>query len=386
MRKYLVTGGAGFIGANFVKYLFERYGSDVEIVILDKLTYAGHTETIAAELDRPNVRLVVGDINDRELVEGIFEDFDPDYVVNFAAESHVDRSISDPRPFLETNILGAQTLLEAARQAWALDGGGFAPGKRFMQVSTDEVYGSLEREEGAPFEVPAPGVPPEVTGGREHVTVFGHEFFQEDTPLRPKSPYSASKTSADMMALAYSHTYGMPVNVTRCSNNYGPWQFPEKLIPLAINHIVEGKKIPVYARGENVRDWLYVTDHCRAIDMVLRQGKPGEAYNIGGFNERQNIDVVRTLIAAVRALVDADPAYREMVKTPAASIDDSLIEFVADRPGHDMRYAIDSGKIARELGWYPLTPFDKGIAETVKWCLDNRAWAEAVTEGTGEFL
>lgn len=386
MRKYLVTGGAGFIGANFVKYLLERYGSDVEIVILDKLTYAGHTETIAAELDRPNVRLVVGDINDRELVEGIFEDFDPDYVVNFAAESHVDRSISDPRPFLETNILGAQTLLEAARQAWALDGGGFVAGKRFMQVSTDEVYGSLEREVGAPFEVPAPGVPPEVTGGRENVTVFGHEFFHEDTPLRPRSPYSASKTSADMMALAYSHTYGMPVNVTRCSNNYGPWQFPEKLIPLAISHIVQGKKIPVYARGENVRDWLYVTDHCRAIDMVLRQGKPGEAYNIGGFNERQNIDVVRTLIAAVRALVDADPVYREMVKTPAASIDDSLIEFVADRPGHDMRYAIDSGKIARELGWYPLTPFDKGIAQTVKWCLDNRAWAEAVTEGTGEFL
>lgn len=386
MRKYLVTGGAGFIGANFVKYLLERYGSDVEIVILDKLTYAGHTETIATELDRPNVRLVVGDINDRELVEGIFEDFDPDYVVNFAAESHVDRSISDPRPFLETNILGAQTLLEAARQAWTLDGGGFIAGKRFMQVSTDEVYGSLEREEGAPFEVPAPGVPSEVTGGRENVTVFGHEFFHEDTPLRPRSPYSASKTSADMMALAYSHTYGMPVNVTRCSNNYGPWQFPEKLIPLAISHIVQGKKIPVYARGENVRDWLYVTDHCRAIDMVLRQGKPGEAYNIGGFNERQNIDVARTLIAAVRALVDADPAYREMVKTPAASIDDSLIEFVADRPGHDMRYAIDSGKIARELGWYPLTPFDKGIAETVKWCLDNRAWAEAVTEGTSEFL
>lgn len=386
MRKYLVTGGAGFIGANFVKYLLERYGSDVEIVILDKLTYAGHTETIATELDRPNVRLVVGDINDRELVEGIFEDFDPDYVVNFAAESHVDRSISDPRPFLETNILGAQTLLEAARQAWTLDGGGFVAGKRFMQVSTDEVYGSLEREVGAPFEVPAPGVPSEVTGGRENVTVFGHEFFHEDTPLRPRSPYSASKTSADMMALAYSHTYGMPVNVTRCSNNYGPWQFPEKLIPLAISHIVQGKKIPVYARGENVRDWLYVTDHCRAIDMVLRQGKPGEAYNIGGFNERQNIDVVRTLIAAVRALVDSDPVYREMVKTPAASIDDSLIEFVTDRPGHDMRYAIDSGKIARELGWYPLTPFDKGIAETVKWCLDNRAWAEAVTEGTSEFL
>lgn len=386
MRKYLVTGGAGFIGANFVKYLLERYGSDVGIVILDKLTYAGHTETIAAELDSPNVRLVVGDINDRELVEGIFEDHAPDYVVNFAAESHVDRSISDPRPFLETNILGAQTLLEAARQAWALEGGGFAPGKRFMQVSTDEVYGSLEREEGAPFEIPAPGVPPEVTGGREKVTVFGHEFFNEDTPLRPRSPYSASKTSADMMALAYGHTYGMPVNVTRCSNNYGPWQFPEKLIPLAISHIVQGKKIPVYARGENVRDWLYVIDHCRAIDMVLREGKPGEAYNIGGFNERQNIDVVRTLISAVRALVDSDPAYREMVKTPAASIDDSLIEFVADRPGHDMRYAIDSGKIARELGWYPLTPFDKGIAETVKWCLDNRAWAEAVTEGTSEFL
>lgn len=386
MKKYLVTGGAGFIGANFVKYLVGRYGSDVEIVILDKLTYAGHTETIASELDLPNVRLVVGDINDRDLVEGIFDDFEPDYVVNFAAESHVDRSISDPRPFLETNILGAQTLLEAARHAWALDGGGFAGGKKFLQVSTDEVYGSLEREAGAPFEIDAAGLPGEVTGGRETVTVYGHKFFTEETPMSPRSPYSASKTSADMMALAYSHTYGMPVNVTRCSNNYGPWHFPEKLIPLTVSHIMEGKKIPVYARGENVRDWLYVTDHCRAIDMVLRDGRPGEVYNIGGFNERQNIDVVKTLIRAVRDLADSDPAYRAMMALSPAQIDDSLIEFVADRPGHDMRYAIDSSKIARELGWYPLTPFDRGIAETVKWCLDNRAWAEAVTAGTNEFL
>lgn len=386
MKRYLVTGGAGFIGANFVKYLVDAYGSDVEILILDKLTYAGHTETICHELALPNVRLVVGDINDRELVDGIFDEFEPDYVVNFAAESHVDRSISDPRPFLETNIMGAQTLLEAAREAWALAGGGFAAGKKFLQVSTDEVYGSLARSADAPLMVDAAGIPPEVTGGRDAVKVFGHDFFAEDTPLAPRSPYSASKTAADMMALAYSHTYGLPVNVTRCSNNYGPWQFPEKLIPLAVNHIVQGKKIPVYARGENVRDWLHVTDHCRAIDMVLTTAPAGEVYNIGGFNEQQNIDVVKALIAAVRRLVETDPSYRQALGVDPADINESLIEYVADRPGHDMRYAIDSRKIARDLGWYPLTPFEKGIAETVKWCLDNRRWAADVTVGTSQFL
>ncbi len=386
MKKYLVTGGAGFIGANFVKYLLEAYGGDVEVVVLDKLTYAGHVESLSAELDRENVRLVVGDVNDGPLVEGIMEDFDPDYVVNFAAESHVDRSIDGPRPFLETNIMGAQTLLEAARCCWQLPEGGFRQGKRFLQISTDEVYGSLTRDSGEPRKLHLDGPLETVVAGRHGLKAFGPGFFTEETPLHPHSPYSASKASADMMASAYFDTYGMPVCVTRCSNNYGPYQFPEKLIPLAIRHIIKGEKIPVYARGENVRDWLFVADHCRAIDLVLREGEDGQAYNIGGFNEQQNIDVVRLLIDTVRRLAESEPRYRHMLSIGPEKVDYSLIEFVADRPGHDMRYAIDPSKIAGRLGWYPATSFEDGIEATVRWCLDNADWAEAVTEGTGGYL
>lgn len=387
MKKYLVTGGAGFIGANFVKYLFERYGDDVDVTVLDKLTYAGHVESLQDELDnRPNLSLVVGDIDDRELVDGLVDSFDPDYIVNFAAESHVDRSIDGPRPFLETNIMGTQTLLEAARQAWSKPEGGFADGKRFLQISTDEVYGALGRHPGEPGPLELPEALARVVAGREALKTFGPDIFTEETPLCPHSPYSASKASADIMAMAYHDTYGFPVLITRCSNNYGPYQFPEKLIPLTISHIVNGEKIPVYARGENVRDWLFVRDHCRGIDMVLRQGQPGTIYNIGGFNEQQNIDVVRTLIATVRRLAEESDEYRKMLRIKPEEVNDSLIEFVKDRPGHDMRYAMNPLRIATELGWYPETPFDRGILETVKWCLDNQEWAAAVTSGTHNYL
>lgn len=386
MKKYLVTGGAGFIGANFVKYIAGRYGRECEIVILDKLTYAGHVENIAEELKLPNVRLVVGDICDRNLVETLLDSFDPNYIVNFAAESHVDRSISDPRPFLETNIMGTQNLLECARNAWATPEERFTNGKFFLQISTDEVYGSLERTLETPVPLILDGAAGLVANGRSDMKTFGEGLFTEDTPLAPRSPYSASKASADMMTLAYSHTYGFPAAVTRCSNNYGPLQFPEKLIPRTISRILAGEKIPVFAQGKNVRDWLYVEDHCRAIDDVLTYGHAGEIFNIGGFNEEQNIDVVRRIINSMRSLVKSDKRYRELSALPPEKIDYSLIEFVKDRPGHDMRYAIDPSKIATTLSWTPSTPFETGILKTVKWCMDNTSWAKAVTEGTEDFL
>lgn len=386
MKKYLVTGGAGFIGANYLKYLCDTYGDDVEVFILDKLTYAGHVESISRELERPGVRLIVGDINDQALVNSLIDDYDPDYIVNFAAESHVDRSIDGPRPFLETNILGTQTLLEAARRKWTLPEGGFREGKRFLQISTDEVYGSLERDPGEPEKLQLPGALNQVVAGREGLKTFGKGFFTEQTPLQPHSPYSASKASADMMAIAYHDTYGMPVCITRCSNNYGPYQFPEKLIPLTISHIVRNEKIPVYAKGENVRDWLYVTDHCRAIDLVVRAGENGRVYNVGGFNEQQNIDVVKILIDTVRRLAVENTRYREMLAASPDDVNYSLIEFVKDRPGHDMRYAINPQRIADELGWYPVTSFEQGMEHTVRWFLDNEDWCRAVTEGTDSYL
>lgn len=351
MIKYLVTGGAGFIGANFVKHIVKAYGSLCEIVVLDKLTYAGHVENIAAELERPNVRLVVGDICDRSLVEGLLRDFDPQFIVNFAAESHVDRSISDPRPFLETNIMGTQNLLECARRAWATPDGRFTHGKLFLQISTDEVYGSLKRTLDDPVPLRLEGAAGLVTDGRNDIKTFGDSLFTEDMPLSPRSPYSASKASADMMAIAYYHTYGFPASITRCSNNYGPLQFPEKLIPRTISRILAGEKIPVFSRGENVRDWLYVEDHCRAIDDVLKYGKAGEVFNIGGFNEQQNIDVVHCIIDTVRRLVESETRYRALSALPPEKIDRSLVGFVKDRPGHDMRYAIDPSKIAATLHW-----------------------------------
>lgn len=339
MKTYLVTGGAGFIGSNFIEFLFEKYGDDVRIVNYDKLTYAGNLENLKGVENRPGYRFVQGDVCDAQALGALFEQEDVDYVVHFAAESHVDRSIVDPEIFARTNVLGTLTLLNAAKTAWQ-QGEGFKPGKRYLQVSTDEVYGSLGTE----------------------------GYFTEETPLDPRSPYSASKAGADLLVRAYSETFQMPVNITRCSNNYGPYQFPEKLIPLLINNCLAHKNLPVYGDGMNIRDWLYVKDHCKAIDRVLEAGRPGEVYNIGGHNERTNIHIVKTVIEYLHENKDS-------------SITDALITYVADRKGHDRRYAIDPEKITRELGWVPETPYEEGIKLTIKWYLDNRQWMERVTSG-----
>ncbi len=386
MKKYLVTGAAGFIGANFVKFLLDKWGNDIEILILDALTYAGNPMTIKDEIERQNVTFVKGDIGDRDLVERLMKDFDPDFVVNFAAESHVDRSITNPRLFLETNILGTQNMLDCARHAWA-DGKDetgrpkYRDGKKFLQISTDEVYGSLPKDYAEAQPLTVSDDVKRVIEGRENLQTFGHGFFTESTPLAPRSPYSAAKTSADLIVMAYHDTYNMPVNITRCSNNYGPYHFPEKLIPLIINNILEGKPLPVYGKGENVRDWLYVSDHAKAIDMVLRNGRIGEVYNVGGFNEEQNISIVKTVIDIIARIMREEPEYQKLLKHPVEDINYSMIKYVTDRPGHDMRYAIDPTKIATELGWYPETPFKIGIEKTIRWYLDNQDWVESVTSG-----
>ncbi len=364
MKVYLVTGGAGFIGSNFVKYMLQHH-DDVRIVVLDLLTYAGYLGTIAPDVDNERCFFVRGDICDRALVDRLFAEYRFDVVVNFAAESHVDRSIEHPQLFLQTNILGTQNLLDAARAAWVTgrDTQGYPTwrkGVRFHQVSTDEVYGSLG-DEG---------------------------FFTETTPLSPHSPYSASKASADHFVCAYRDTYHMPVSITRCSNNYGPYQFPEKLIPLIINNILQGKRLPVYGQGTNVRDWLYVEDHCKAIDVVITHGADGCVYNVGGHNERQNIEIVCTILRTIRQLMEEEPAYRALLKRQEKDaagnirvdwIDESLINFVKDRLGHDQRYGIDPSKIKADLGWYPETSFEAGIARTIRWNLENRSWVEAVS-------
>ena len=323
----LVTGGAGFIGANFVHYQLKEHPED-RVVCLDALTYAGNLENLTEALQNPRFRFVKGDIADRETVNALFEEEKPDIVVNFAAESHVDRSITQPELFLRTNILGTQVLMDACRK--------FGVG-RYHQVSTDEVYGDLPLDR------------PEL-------------FFTEDTPIHTSSPYSASKASADLLVLAYYRTFHLPVSITRCSNNYGPYHFPEKLIPLMITRALNDQSLPVYGKGENIRDWLYVEDHCAAIDLVMRKGREGEVYNVGGHNERTNLEVVKTVL-------------RELGKP------ESLITFVTDRPGHDRRYAIDPGKIHAELGWLPRTSFDNGIRQTVRWYLDNRTWWEHILAG-----
>lgn len=323
----IVTGGAGFIGSNFVFYELKNHPED-RIVCFDKLTYAGNLATLASVMNNPNFRFVKGDIADKNEVEKLFEEEKPDIVVNFAAESHVDRSIEDPGLFLKTNILGTQVLMDACRKYGI---------KRYHQVSTDEVYGDL------PLDRP-------------------DLFFTEDTPIHTSSPYSSSKAGADLLVLAYHRTFGLPVTITRCSNNYGPYHFPEKLIPLIISRALADESLPVYGTGENVRDWLYVEDHCAAIDLVIRKGREGEVYNIGGHNERTNLEVVKTIL-------------KQLGKP------ESLITYVTDRPGHDMRYAIDPTKIHNELGWLPATKFDDGIKKTIDWYLNNKEWWENIISG-----
>ena len=338
MKTYLVTGGAGFIGSNFVLYMLKKH-DDIRIINLDKLTYAGNLENLKSiEGDARHI-FVQGDICDRELVSSLFEKYDIDLVINFAAESHVDRSIKNPEIFVQTNVEGTVNLLQCAKLAWA-EGDGFMAGKKFLQVSTDEVYGSLGE-----------------TG-----------YFTETTPLCPHSPYSASKTSADLFVMAFHDTYGLPVNITRCSNNYGPYQFPEKLIPLMINNAKTHKSLPVYGDGMNVRDWLYVEDHCKAIDMVATAGRDGEVYNVGGHNERPNIFIVKKIISTLSEKLDP-------------TIDETLIKYVEDRKGHDRRYGIDPQKIKDELGWYPETTFEVGIEKTIDWYLANTEWMDRVTSG-----
>ena len=383
---YLVTGAAGFIGANYVKYLLKIYGNKVNIIILDALTYAGNLLTIKNELQLDNVTFVKGNIGDTELVTKILSENDIDFIVNFAAESHVDRSITNPRLFLETNILGTHNLLECARQAWACGKDEnnkfqYQQGKKFLQISTDEVYGSLEKDYEQAMSLPMTDELKQVIGERTDIKTYGSKYFTEETPLSPRSPYSSSKTSADMIVQAYHHTYGFPVNITRCSNNYGPYHFPEKLIPLIIKNILDGKKLPVYGKGENVRDWLYVEDHAKGIDMVLHKGRLGEVYNIGGFNEESNINIVKLVISLIAQTMKEQPKYQSLLKCDLNEINNDLIEYVTDRPGHDMRYAMNPTKIATELGWYPETTFKEGIQKTILWYLDNQEWVESVTSG-----
>ena len=323
----IVTGGAGFIGSNFIFYQL-KHNPDDRIVCLDKLTYAGNLSTLASVMDDPNFRFIKADICDREAVNQLFEEEKPDIIVNFAAESHVDRSIEDPGVFLRTNILGTQVLMDACRK--------YGIG-RYHQVSTDEVYGDL------PLDRP-------------------DLFFTEETPIHTSSPYSASKASADLLVLAYHRTFGLPVTISRCSNNYGPYHFPEKLIPLMIANCLNDKPLPVYGKGENVRDWLYVEDPCKAIALIIRKGRAGEVYNIGGHNEMKNIDIVKLICKALDK-------------------PESLITYVTDRKGHDMRYAIDPTKIHNELGWLPETKFADGIQKTIRWYLDNRDWWEEIISG-----
>ena len=379
MKTYLVTGAAGFIGVNFVKYMLEKYGTNIKIVVLDKLTYAGNKDSIQEEIDVKKIDFVKGDIGNRELVEDIFSRYDIDYVVNFAAESHVDRSISGPRVFLETNILGTQNLLEVAKNNWSIgkDEKGYPvykEGKKYLQISTDEVYGSLSKDYMEAKELYLDENVKRVVEGRENLKTYGENFFTEETPLDPRSPYSSSKASADMIVRAYAETYKLPINITRCSNNYGPYQFPEKLIPLIIKNILEGKNLPVYGDGSNVRDWLYVRDHNKAVDMVINNGRLGEVYNIGGFNEEKNINIVKLTIDTIARIMKEEPEYRKILKTELENINYKLITYVQDRLGHDARYAIDPTKIATELGWYPETAFDKGIELTIRWYLDNQEW------------
>ena len=342
MTTYLMTGCAGFIGSNMILYMLKKY-EDIQIINLDALTYAGNMENLkSVENDKRHI-FVHGDIGDAELVSSLIKQYDPDYVINFAAESHVDRSIANPMIFVDTNVRGTVNLLQCCKNAWYDSAAKtWKSGKKYLQVSTDEVYGALGAD----------------------------GFFTETTPINPHSPYSASKASADHYVKAFHDTYGMPVNITRCSNNYGSFQFPEKLIPLMIHNAMHHKSLPVYGDGMQIRDWLYVEDHCKAIDMVCNEGKIGEVYNIGGHNERSNLFIVKTIIEQLSERLN-DP-----------EINEGLIKHVEDRLGHDRRYGIDPTKIKTDLGWYPETPFEVGIVKTIDWYLDNQEWVEHVTSGS----
>ena len=355
-KTILITGGAGFIGSHVVRLFVNKY-PDYRIINLDKLTYAGNLENLKDIEDKPNYSFVKADICDYETVKKVISENDVTGIIHLAAESHVDRSILDPFTFAKTNVLGTLTLLQAARENWEPEGW---DGKLFYHISTDEVYGALEitRPEGNPSSGECGGGP------------YGDEFFTEGTKYQPHSPYSAAKASSDHFVRAYHDTYGMPTLVTNCSNNYGPYQFPEKLIPLFINNIRHRKPLPVYGRGDNVRDWLYVEDHARAIDLVFHEGKAGETYNIGGFNEWKNIDLIKVLIRTTDRLLERPEGA-----------DEDLITYVTDRKGHDLRYAIDSTKLKDELGWEPSLQFEEGIEKTVRWYLDNQEWLDGVTSG-----
>ena len=342
----IVTGGAGFIGSNFIFHMLEKY-PDYRIICLDKLTYAGNLENLKDIENRENYTFVKADICDKEAISRIFAANDIDRVVHFAAESHVDRSIKHPEVFVQTNVLGTAVMLNCAKAAWELPNGSFEEGKKFLHVSTDEVYGSLEEDGG---------------------------YFYETTPYAPHSPYSASKASSDMLVKAYMDTYKFPANITNCSNNYGPYQFPEKLIPLIINNALQGKKLPVYGDGKNVRDWLYVEDHAKAIDMVQEKGRLFETYNVGGHNEKQNIEIINIIIETLQEMLpDSDPRKKLVSK--------DLITYVEDRKGHDRRYAIAPDKIKAEIGWYPETMFKEGIRKTIAWYFEHEDWMNNVTSG-----
>lgn len=380
---YLVTGAAGFIGSAYVRALAARNPAP-RIVAVDALTYAGNIRNISELIEDGKVEFVKADIRDAAAMDTLIGRVQPDYVVHFAAESHVDRSIDGPGIFVQTNVLGTQVLLEACRRLRDKEAqAGATPSlRRFVQVSTDEVYGHLEIDCPQGREL-SPELAATLGRPDSNPVAYGTEFFSESTPLNPTSPYSASKASADLMALAYARTFRLPVSVTRCSNNYGPRQFPEKLIPLVINNILEGKPLPVYGRGLNVRDWLHVSDHCAAINAVIEHGRPGEVYNIGGFNERRNIDLVGAIIRTVRSLIEEEPEkYGPLCALAPEEIDERLITFVGDRPAHDARYAIDSTKIMEETGWKPRVHLDcGGLRECVRWYLDNRAWTADIVRG-----
>ncbi|MCM1266767.1 MAG: dTDP-glucose 4,6-dehydratase [Bacteroidales bacterium] len=347
MRTYLVTGGAGFIGSNYIHYMFRKYGDAVRIINVDALTYAGNPENLKEVEDRENYTFVKADICDKDAIAKIFAENEIDRVVHFAAESHVDRSIVHPEVFVQTNVLGTAVMLNCAKAAWELPDGSYKADKKFLHVSTDEVYGSLPEDGG---------------------------YFYETTPYAPHSPYSASKASSDMLVKAYMDTYHFPANITNCSNNYGPYQFPEKLIPLMINNALQGKKLPVYGDGKNVRDWLYVEDHAKAIDMVQEKGRLFETYNVGGHNEKQNVEIVQIIIETLReVLPDSDPRK--------AGVTEDLITYVEDRKGHDRRYAIAPDKIRAEIGWEPETMFKEGIRRTIEWYLAHEDWMQHVTSG-----